>query len=331
MFRCNIFGVIMGMFFFYIIWSTHGLYLLRNVRIYFRRQASQASLQSTSSTRLADMPSRPVSIDSEENINDEQPTLINVSSSDTPPRHPSVAKLRNEIPRSSSVPNLLTRRPSFLDKMVCRIFDYLYMGDIESAYNANLLCCMNIGYIVDVSNVEPNKVPRNKRSDCPCLCSSPTAHSRVRMAISVDESSQIDLIPYFKDVNELISSAKSCNKSVLIHSFNGRNRCAVFAVQYLMTVRRTNLQTAEQSLRSMAPNFKITDNFYRSLKRWENMQSSMSNEKSDTAKSNTKSAWTWYFHTLIFKIKFYHFFLQLVFCTNQLYTAQLQSFVISLF
>lgn len=225
---------------------------------------------------------------------EEIPAVIHVATNKAPVAHP-ITKIMQNLPRSNSVPNLL-RRTSFLDKMVCEVFEYLYMGNIESAYNLNLLCRLNIGYIIDVSNIEPHKVPKNKRSDCPCLCSSETAHSRVRMTLSIDENSQADLLPYFKDVNDFITSAKSCKKCVLIHSFHGRNRCAVFVTQYLMMLKKIDLATAERLVASMMPNVKITDNFYKSLKRWENSllnlcNNGQNNLKQSCQSATTKSAW----------------------------------------
>lgn len=202
--------------------------------------------------------------------------------------------------RSSSIPTL-RNRPSYLNNLVCQVLDHLFMSGIEAAYNANLLCRLNIEYMIDISNVEPQKVPRNRRSDCPCLCSLETAHSRARMTITIEENSTIDLIPYFKDVNDFIESAHACGKSVLIHSYHGRNRCAVLVLQYLMMIKRINLERAEQLIKSLWPTVSISENFYRSLKKWESSfavpedDDSSSEQATSTTASSTpflkKSAW----------------------------------------
>lgn len=200
------------------------------------------------------------------------------------------------ISRSTSIPSLAARRrSSYLDKLVCRVCDYLYMGGIEAAYNANLLCRLNIEYVIDISNVEPLKVPRNKRSDCPCLCPLTTAHSRVRMTIMIEESSPLDLVPYFDDVNRFIDSARSCNKSVLVHSYNGRNRCAALVVQYLMKTRKLSLERAVELLKSMRSDIYVSENFVKSLRKWETMMqqcrggNSGTDEDSSTVESSKAS------------------------------------------
>lgn len=259
--------------------------------MYLRRQGSRNSIYSTASAGLANSDnislsssphSRPVSAEStvlnqkaaaaalpaqaNTRIVLPNPSTANrLFPTPTPPRAPPVV---NNLTRSASIPSL-RRRPSYLDKLVCQVLDYLFMGGIEAAYNANLLCRLNIEYLIDISNVEPLKVPRNKRSDCPCLCSLETAHSRARMTIMIEENSQIDLVPYFDDVNRFIDSARACGKNVLVHSYNGRNRCSALVIQYLMKTLNLGLERAVELLRGTKADIRIGENFQKSLRRWE--------------------------------------------------------------
>lgn len=200
-----------------------------------------------------------------------------------PPPHP-MSNLT--MTRSASIPTL-RRRPSYLDQLVCQVLDYLFMGGIEPAYNANLLCRLNIEYLIDISNVEPMKVPRNKRSDCPCLCALETAHSRARMTIMIGEHSQLDLVPYFDDVNRFIESARSCGKNVLVHSYNGRNRCAALVVQYLMKTKGIGFDRAVEVLRGIRGDITISENFQRSLRRWEGILQQRSGAPAGMGQNNS--------------------------------------------
>uniref|UniRef100_A0A5S6QKI5 protein-tyrosine-phosphatase n=1 Tax=Trichuris muris TaxID=70415 RepID=A0A5S6QKI5_TRIMR len=161
------------------------------------------------------------------------------------------------------------RRASFLELSVCQVYDYLFMGGVEAAFNAHFLCKSNIEFLVDVTNTEPRDVPRHRKSDVPCVCPRETAHSRARMTITIDEESTEDLTPYFEDVNRFIDSARACGKAVLIYSFHGRNRNAVFVAQYAMKVKGLSCDRAVQLLKEKCPAIAISDNFYRSLRKWD--------------------------------------------------------------
>ncbi len=92
----------------------------------------------------------------------------------------------------------------------------VYIGGITAAQNQNLLCRLNIEYIIDVSNVTWEDLPRcactlayerrlvfvysHIRSDYPCLCSKETKHTQARMTIPVDESDTSDITVYFDQV-----------------------------------------------------------------------------------------------------------------------------------
>ena len=136
------------------------------------------------------------------------------------------------------------------------------MGGISAAQNQNLLCRLNIEYIVDVSNVTWEDLPHNIRSDCPCLCSKETKHTQARMTIPVDECDTTDITVYFDQawlsvqvdesvkVNEFIDKARQMQKCTLIHSYNGTNRAAVFACQYLIATHKcTSFAAALEMLR----------------------------------------------------------------------------------
>ncbi|VDP05231.1 unnamed protein product [Soboliphyme baturini] len=280
----------------------------KQVHIYLRRQASCGSIQSNFSSSLFDEPNSTLDISSTAKCGSET-----VESSDGSKNFkqvnrrvvkPSVAWCRrgSAVGSSSSSSQTLAyktvpKRVNLLDTEVCQVYDYLFMSGVQAAYNANFLCKFNIEYLIDVSNVEPQNVPRDMRSDVPCVCPRETAHSRARMAITIDEHSTLDLVPMFEDVNRFIDSARVCGKSVLIYSYLGRNRCAVFVVQYIMKTKRMNCDRAVQVLKDLWPNIDISENFYHSLRKWDitlNLFSASIDSPKVVAKRSpfiTRSAW----------------------------------------
>uniref|UniRef100_A0A915IE93 protein-tyrosine-phosphatase n=1 Tax=Romanomermis culicivorax TaxID=13658 RepID=A0A915IE93_ROMCU len=232
----------------------------RHIRIYMKRQNSRGSINSTASVGLGDVfgnSSRPVSAESTSgtdafltNVQVRSPSRLvpSLSRESCLVVNSSAKSAPGSAPRSSSIPAGLRARPligSFAE-LVCRPAPYLYMGGIEAANNANLLCRLNIESIVDVSNIERTKLPREKRSDCPCLCRLETAHCRSFFTAKIDENDNSDLITTFEDANEFIQKAILCGKSVLVHSYYGRNRCAVFVVQHLIKSQHLPLYRAIQ-------------------------------------------------------------------------------------
>ncbi|KFD45766.1 hypothetical protein M514_13372 [Trichuris suis] len=174
-----------------------------------------------------------------------------------------------QFPLGNAQPVGAQKRSSFFEISVCQVYDYLFMSGVEAAFNAHFLCKSNIEFLIDVTNTEPRDVPRHRKSDVPCVCPRETAHSRARMTITVDEASTQDLTPYFEDVNRFIDSARACGKAVLIYSFHGRNRNAVFVAQYVMKVKGLSCDRAIQLLKEKCPEIAISDNFYRSLRKWD--------------------------------------------------------------
>uniref|UniRef100_A0A915AYC7 protein-tyrosine-phosphatase n=1 Tax=Parascaris univalens TaxID=6257 RepID=A0A915AYC7_PARUN len=141
-----------------------------------------------------------------------------------------------------------------------------------------MLCRHNIEYIIDLSGIDEDTMPRSRRGECPCLCSRRTAHSRVIMAINVIEEKpgqpyKQDLIPYFEDFIALIAKAKALKKCVLIHSHYGRNRAPAFTAAYLMhEIRCTRVQAlarVNDRMSKTRPGLCISDTLQRALMRWQ--------------------------------------------------------------
>uniref|UniRef100_A0A0M3IQR4 protein-tyrosine-phosphatase n=1 Tax=Ascaris lumbricoides TaxID=6252 RepID=A0A0M3IQR4_ASCLU len=192
------------------------------------------------------------------------------------PLHPASLANHNAASLVASRP-----RTHYMGELVWQAFqvdDTVYCGGLDAVLNLTMLCRLNIEYIVDLSGVDEDTMPRNRRGECPCLCSRRTAHSRVIMAINVLEEKpgqpyKQDLIPYFEDFIALIAKAKALKKCVLVHSHYGRNRAPAFTAAYLMhEIRCTRVQAlarVNDCMSKTRPGLCISDTLQRALMRWQ--------------------------------------------------------------
>jgi hypothetical protein len=132
----------------------------------------------------------------------------------------------------------------FKDANISQILDFLFIGNIESAYNEHLLCRLRVDRVVDLSNRRPDEVPSKKKSICPCTCPSKTVHSRAKLCINVDDIDEEGIDVYFREINIFLEGARKTNKKVLIASYFGKSRSAVVTIQYLMAFHGMDLRRA---------------------------------------------------------------------------------------
>ncbi|KAI6170049.1 Tyrosine-protein phosphatase domain-containing protein [Aphelenchoides besseyi] len=179
-------------------------------------------------------------------------------------------------------------RSAYIGEFIWQVDQVVYCGGIQAAQNLNLLCRLNIEYIVDLCGEESEIYYRTynfARLRPECLCSRKVAHSRMTMSISLKDDSdpnmrvemtdqqREDIITYFDDFIQLVRKAEACGKSVLIHSMKGRNRAPAFCAAYLMKKERiTRMQALNQVSEMMSktrPGLAVSDNLQRALMRWQ--------------------------------------------------------------
>ncbi|KAK2712086.1 hypothetical protein QYM36_010944, partial [Artemia franciscana] len=114
------------------------------------------------------------------------------------------------------------------------VIEFLYIGSIEAAYCEPILCRLNIKRVVDISGLHPNQVPREKKTHCPCTCPLETAHHRQRLFISVVNSEEEDVRPYFTEFNKFIQAGIAQKQNILVHDVNCASRGPTFVIQYLI-------------------------------------------------------------------------------------------------
>ncbi|PAV64840.1 hypothetical protein WR25_01064 [Diploscapter pachys] len=126
-----------------------------------------------------------------------------------------------------------------------QILPYLYLGNAETAQNADLLEKHNIHHIINVTSNLPNALETN-----------PKFHY---LRISVDDNSTHNLIQFFPEAISFIESARLANDGCLVHCLAGISRSVTVCLAYLMTTNRWSLEDAYDLVQhcnaSIAPNF----------------------------------------------------------------------------
>ncbi len=152
-----------------------------------------------------------------------------------------------------------------------KVLEFLFLGGVGASANAQLLCKLKIEYLLDASATDPAHMPAELRSSCPCLCSSPTAHSRVQMALEINEQTSAHaIVDCFHEVNRFIAAARASRKRVLIFSTDGRSRAPALAIQYIMAYYRISFVKAKGFLNASCPDVRLQPNLIEALDLWEN-------------------------------------------------------------
>ncbi|CAG5118899.1 unnamed protein product [Candidula unifasciata] len=168
----------------------------------------------------------------------------------------------------TSIASSLASSMTSIENIMVGITDYLFLGSIEAAYNEPLLCKYNISSLVDMTNVSPTLIPPNKKSDCPCACTS-KSHFRSKLNIGVDDIEWEDLEQYFDDINAFINGARKKQRRVLVFSYMGQSRAAAAVIQHIMQHYNISYQKALDIVRARRPQTKLNSGFVKSLLRLE--------------------------------------------------------------
>uniref|UniRef100_A0A914WTD8 protein-tyrosine-phosphatase n=1 Tax=Plectus sambesii TaxID=2011161 RepID=A0A914WTD8_9BILA len=151
-----------------------------------------------------------------------------------------------------------------------KVLEFLHCGNIESAFNAQLLCRLRIGYLLDATGLDPSKMPRNIRNSLPCMCKAPNSHIRNEMALEIDDSTAPNaIVAVFTEVNRFIMAARAQGKQVLIYSEDGRNSNQALAIQYIMSYHNLPVIKAIAYFETNCMPVRLTNNFRTALALWE--------------------------------------------------------------
>ncbi|XP_074662654.1 uncharacterized protein LOC141915137 [Tubulanus polymorphus] len=152
---------------------------------------------------------------------------------------------------------------------VTQILDFIFIGNITSAFSQHLLCKLNIDRMVDITNKRPEEVPSRLKSICPCSCGSDLPHSRAKLHIGIDDNSLEPIEQYFEEINCFIEATRQCNKRVLIYSYEGHSRAPTIVIQYLMGYYGMTLYHAYTWVRQHHPNVELNPGFQKVLENLE--------------------------------------------------------------
>ena len=157
----------------------------------------------------------------------------------------------------------------YRDGYLSQILDFLFVGNVESAYHERLLCKLKIEGMVDVSCVSPDDVPAHKKKECPCTCPLDTRHLRPSLRINLNNIEMEDMYEYFEEINRFIEGFRKSGKRVLVYCIFGKCQAPAIIIQYIMTYRNLNLRKTFDLVKNHRPEIQLNEMFQTALKRVE--------------------------------------------------------------
>ncbi|XP_061696628.1 uncharacterized protein LOC133511752 [Syngnathoides biaculeatus] len=137
--------------------------------------------------------------------------------------------------------------PRHFEPVIARVTDYIYVGNLNAAYNGRALCRNNIDCVIDMSGAPGQTAPA--LSLIPCTCSRGARHSWSRLKVDIADFKQ----RCFEDVNECIHASAGKRKRVLVHCGDGFSLAPTCVIQYLMLKGNMRLMAAYELLRAKYP------------------------------------------------------------------------------
>ncbi|MEQ2277563.1 hypothetical protein XENORESO_004503 [Xenotaenia resolanae] len=190
-------------------------------------------------------------------------------SDSNPPSRTGSKKLRNYSRRAATgpagarAPDVLEPKPSgpehfqYSEPVISKVTDYIYVGNLNAAYNGRTLCRNNIDSIIDMSSVPGEPAP--SLSLIPCTCSRGSRHCWSRLKVDIgdmpDTLADHPALKHccFEDINECINASMEKRKRVLVHCRDGFSLAPMCIIQYLMVKQNMRLIAAYELLRAKYP------------------------------------------------------------------------------
>lgn len=145
----------------------------------------------------------------------------------------------------------------YSEPVISKVTDYIYVGNLNAAYNGRALCRNNIDSVIDMSGAPGEPGPR--LSLVPCTCSRGARHSWSRLKVDIgDVPDALGDGPAlkqrcFEDINECIDASAGKRRRVLVHCRDGFSLAPTCIIQYLMVRRDMRLVAAYELLRARYP------------------------------------------------------------------------------
>ncbi|KAF7245576.1 Dual specificity protein phosphatase 3 [Varanus komodoensis] len=161
-------------------------------------------------------------------------------------------KSHNENLKSGTNPGG-TQGFSFLEPVISKVTDCIYVGNLRAAYSGRALCKNNIDSIIDMSSL-PGDYGLNF---IPCTCGRGPQHSWPRLKVYLQGPLEEECLslqqPCFWDINECIEASLEKRKRVLIHCRDGYSLAPTCVIQYLMVKHHMRLLAAYGFVRARHP------------------------------------------------------------------------------
>ncbi|KAJ7997695.1 hypothetical protein DPEC_G00214800 [Dallia pectoralis] len=146
----------------------------------------------------------------------------------------------------------------YSEPVISKVTDYIFVGNLNAAYNGRTLCRNNIDSIIDMSSLPGDPGP--SLSLIPCTCSRGARHSWSRLKVDIcdvpdalGEGSPSLKQRCFEDINECIEASTEKRKRVLVHCRDGFSLAPTCIIQYLMVKQNMQLIAAYEVLRAKYP------------------------------------------------------------------------------
>ncbi|XP_053741530.1 uncharacterized protein LOC128770735 [Synchiropus splendidus] len=190
-------------------------------------------------------------------------------SDSNPPSRSGSKKLRNYSRRAATgpagargpdTPELKPSGPQhfqYSEPVISKVTDYIFVGNLNAAYNGRTLCRNNIDSIIDMSSLPGEVGPI--LSLIPCTCSRGARHSWSRLKVDIgavpDALGDGPALKQhcFEDINECIDASTEKRKRVLVHCRDGFSLAPTCIIQYLMVKQNMRLIAAYELLRAKYP------------------------------------------------------------------------------
>eukprot|EP00795_Rhopilema_esculentum_P012770 gene12770-3502_t len=137
------------------------------------------------------------------------------------------------------------------------ILPFLFLGGLGNR-TTEFLSGKNITSIVNVSNMDPNKIEG---------CSQP--YDIKELVIPVGDAGECDLSIFFESVGQLIDEAEKGNGRILVHCAAGISRSTTLVLAYLMKYKNMELKKAHEFVKSKRRKVKPNPGFWSQLIKYE--------------------------------------------------------------
>ncbi|XP_072767990.1 uncharacterized protein [Nerophis lumbriciformis] len=175
-------------------------------------------------------------------------------SDSNPPSRSGSKKLRNYSRRAATGPAGAEpngggpQQVQYFEPLISKVTDYIFVGNLNAAYNGRALCRNSIDSIIDMSGAPGEAGP--SLSLIPCTCSrGGVRHSWSRLKVDIGDVKQ----RCFEDINDCIDASAQKRKRVLVHCRDGFSLAPTCVIQYLMVKRDMRLIAAYELLRAKYP------------------------------------------------------------------------------